>query len=90
VTEPARITRAVDPMVEHHRSKSGSFGVIRNDDLAILVRCRNGLRTCFVNRSKEKKEKDENFIHCHCHFTISDFDSMTKTRRSLHIWSLFK
>ena len=50
-------------MVEHHRGKSGSFGVIRNDNFAILVRCRNAHRTRFVNRSKEQNEEKEDFIH---------------------------
>ena len=76
-------------MVEHNGSKSGTFGIIRNDDFAILIRRRNDLRTCYVNRSKEKQDKNDNFIHRNItHFP--DLDSMTKSRRSLHIWSLFK
>lgn len=53
-------------MVEHNGSKSGTFGIIRNDDLAILIRC-NDLRTGFASRGKEKQDQNDNFIHRQYH-----------------------
>ena len=63
VTEPACISRAVDPVVEHHGSKSGTLGVIRDDDPAILVRRHNGFRMRVINRGKEKNEEYDHVIH---------------------------
>jgi hypothetical protein len=50
-------------MVEHHRSKSGSFGIIRDDDFAILLGSRIAHPMRFANRSKEQNEENEDFIH---------------------------
>jgi hypothetical protein len=50
-------------MVEHHRGKSGSFGVIRDDDFAVILRRHTTCRTRFANRNKEHYEEKEDFIH---------------------------
>jgi hypothetical protein len=50
-------------MVEHDGGKSGSFGVIRDDDFAILLGSRIAHLMRFANRSKEQNEENEDFIY---------------------------